>query len=207
MDYLRNPSREKQTRYQCCDLHIREIVVRFFQEKNLGKSYDDIYGSHPLDKTQRLHIRFFEATWELCRCGILRPGQKTYYSSEKVEFEEIYTLTSSGKDLLKNSRDFDYIPTDPNRFAEKFSIFEPKFGQGFKSRTQEAIKCYNATAYLACCAMCGASAESILLSTAIAKKGDKDEVLKQYRNATGAKKVQDMIIDQKDQLYISSKRV
>jgi hypothetical protein len=39
--------------------------------------------------------------------------------------------------------------------------------------------------YLACCAMAGAAAESILLAVAIAKTGDEDKMLKTYRAAGG----------------------
>ena len=53
-------------------------------------------------------------------------------------------------------------------------------------RAQEAVKCYGAHAYLASCAMCGAAAETILLSAAVAKKGEA-EVLTEYRKAGGRK--------------------
>jgi hypothetical protein len=41
--------------------------------------------------------------------------------------------------------------------------------------------------------MCGAAAESILLATAIAKAKDEESVLKEYRSATGRKRVADRI--------------
>jgi hypothetical protein len=45
-------------------------------------------------------------------------------------------------------------------------------------------------------AMCRAAAESILLAIAIAKLGDEQAVLKEYRTASGRVKVENMIIGQ-----------
>jgi hypothetical protein len=42
--------------------------------------------------------------------------------------------------------------------------------------------------------MSGAAAESIMLSTAIAIKGNEDEVLKEYMTASGRRKIENIII-------------
>jgi hypothetical protein len=42
--------------------------------------------------------------------------------------------------------------------------------------------------------MCGAAAESILLSVAIAKTKDEDAVLKEYRSASGRRRIIDRIV-------------
>lgn len=76
------------------------------------------------------------------------------------------------------------------------SRYQARFGPGFQSRGQEAIRCYGAHAYLACCVMSGAAGESILLSTAIAKHGDESEVLRRYASASGRKNIEDMIFGQ-----------
>ena len=49
--------------------------------------------------------------------------------------------------------------------------------------------------YLACCAMCGAAAESVLLAIAIAKTKDEGKVLDAYRQRDGRRKVMQMIFD------------
>ena len=59
---------------------------------------------------------------------------------------------------------------------------------------QEAVKCYIAQAHMACCAMCGAAAESILLSAAIAKSGDEEAVLKEYQTAAGRGRVEKRLL-------------
>ena len=72
--------------------------------------------------------------------------------------------------------------------------YQVRFGPGFYERAQEAVRCYGAHAYLACCVMCGASAESILLAIAIAKKGDEEEVLRLYATAQGRSRVENNIV-------------
>ena len=73
--------------------------------------------------------------------------------------------------------------------------FAQRFGPGFQERAQEAVRCYGAHAYLACCVMCGAATESIVLAIAIAKR-DEETVLAAYRTAQGRSRVENMIIGQ-----------
>jgi hypothetical protein len=42
--------------------------------------------------------------------------------------------------------------------------------------------------------MCGASAESILLATAIAKDGDEDRILRMYARASGRRDIENLLI-------------
>ncbi|MGY0571690.1 hypothetical protein ACTGJ9_012070 [Bradyrhizobium sp. RDM12] len=62
----------------------------------------------------------------------------------------------------------------------------------------EAIKCRNAEGWLACCAMVGAAAESVLLAIAITKEGDAERVLNAYRGNRGRQAVLNMIVGQAD---------
>lgn len=73
--------------------------------------------------------------------------------------------------------------------------YQELFGPGFHERAQEAIRCYGAHAYLACCAMCGAAAESILLAVATRKK-DEEATLKAYSAAGGRARVESMVLGQ-----------
>jgi len=60
----------------------------------------------------------------------------------------------------------------------------------------EAIKCRNAEAWLACCAMSGAAAESVLLALAIAKVGNEEHVLQAYRQSSGRQRVLKLVVGQ-----------
>ncbi len=71
--------------------------------------------------------------------------------------------------------------------------YAKRFGPGFHERAQEAVRCYGAHAYLACCALCGAATESILLAAAIAKEDEK-QVLKTYASAAGRSRLQTRLL-------------
>jgi hypothetical protein len=70
----------------------------------------------------------------------------------------------------------------------------PRFGAGFLQRATEAVTCHRFGAYLGCCAMCGAAAESILLAVAIAKRGDEGATLTTYRSASGRRRVVESVV-------------
>ena len=134
---------------------------------------------------------FVAAAWELCRRGVIRPGVRQLHtqSTEQGSAGEGYSVTPFGVQWAAESDRDDFVPTEPQRFAQMLAPYVKRFGPGFHERAQEAVRCYGAHAYLACCAMCGASAESILLAAAIAKRGD-DYVLKTYASAAGRSRVQ-----------------
>jgi len=77
------------------------------------------------------------------------------------------------------------VPIEKGRFAELLDSSGKRFGNAFRERSQEAIRCYGANAYFACCAMCGAAAESIIIAVAVTKTGDETKVLRDYQSAGG----------------------
>lgn len=141
---------------------------------------------------------FYAAAWELCRRGILRPGLKRYREqvTEDGSGGNGYSILLSGREWLEQTGQYDYVPIEPGRFARLLDAFTPRFGLGFRERAQEAIRCYGANAYLACSAMCGAAAESIVLAVAIAKEGDEERVLRMYESSGGRGRVENLILGQ-----------
>jgi len=89
----------------------------------------------------------------------------------------------------------DFVPTEPERFGEMLARYRRRFGPAFQERAQEAIRCYGAHAYLACCAMCGAAAETILLCAAGAKT-DETEVFAMYNTSGGRWRVENLLLGQ-----------
>jgi hypothetical protein len=140
---------------------------------------------------------FYAAGWELCRRGILRPGIRTYGVQDTPDGSagNGYSITPFGGQWIGESDRDDFVPTEPGRFAEMLAPFQARFGPQFYERSQEAVRCYGAHAYLACCAMCGAAAESILLATAIAKR-DERSVLDMYNGARGRSRLENLLIGQ-----------
>src|SRR5207249_3162979 len=117
------------------------------------------------DRGTELSPFFYSASWELCRRGVLRPGLRDS-GQGGVGYNEFglgYSITPQGARWLQRA-DYEQLASAiPGRFVELLTAHELRFGPGFLARGAEAIRCYSAHAFLACCAMCGAAAESIVL--------------------------------------------
>lgn len=145
-------------------------------------------------QTAPLSPYFFEAGWALCRRGILRPGVKQ--EGAQAVAEGGYCVTTFGRRWLEESDQDDYVPTEDGRFAEMLSPFQARLGAQFQERAQEAIRCYGAHAYLACCAMCGAATESALIVLSSECLGE-DETLRIYRGAAGRARLEKKLLGQR----------
>lgn len=148
----------------------------------------------------KLSPSFYAAAWELCRRGILRPGIKAYGQQATPDGSSGngYTVTPLGREWFQKAGQYEYVPVDPGRFARLLDNFSQRFGPGFQERCHEALRCYNAQAYLACCAMCGAAAESIILALANRKIGDDVKVLRMYSASGGRGRIENLIIGKRD---------
>ena len=135
---------------------------------------------------------FFEAAWHLCRRGIVRPGPKDR-NAQSVQAGG-YCLTVFGKNMLQNLTEDDVVVMQPGSLAAAMASYKGLFGEGFQQRAQEAIACRNAEAWLACCAMAGAAAESIMLAIAAKKTSDLDRVWKEYNGSGGRGKIISLIV-------------
>ncbi len=140
---------------------------------------------------------FYDGAWELSRRGILRGGPAFPRGRYMGHAEgDGYSLTAHGREWIAHYDQPGPFPVDPGRFAAIITPYAARFGQGFLQRANEAAGCYRALNYLACCAMCGAACESILLALAIQRTGDEAAVLKEYRSAGGRKKILNMLSGQ-----------
>lgn len=137
----------------------------------------------------------YAAAWDLCRRGILRPGVRAYMAQATADGASGngYTITPFGEQWLSEADKDNFVPTEPERFAEMLAPHRERYGPAFHERAQEAIRCYGAHAYLACCTMCGAAAEAIVISTAIAKS-DEVTVVAQYKTTGGRGRVENTIV-------------
>jgi hypothetical protein len=168
---------------------------------NVMRSYAVEEGLSPMhSRAVELRVRelfpvFSSAAWELCHRGILRPGVSHMgaQSTDEGSAGAGYSITSFGRQWLGESHDDAFVPTEPERFGQLLDRFKQS-GPGFHDRAQQAVRCYGAHAYLACCAMCGAAAESILSSVAIAKGGDNADVLRMYRSSNGRRQVENLVL-------------
>ncbi len=193
ISYLRRSRDRREGHSYGYDVYLTNVCRAFVRD------VEQIPAQNALDIDARipeLSSVFYEAAWELCRRGILRPGVRRY--NEQVTSDGSggngYSLTSTGRAWLADSEHAIFVPVEPSRVAEIISRFRALFGEGFFQRAQEAVRCHSATAYLACCVMCGAAAESILLHLAIQKRHDENEVMRVYHSTSGRRKVEDIVL-------------
>jgi hypothetical protein len=185
-----SPSRHANFGY---DIYLPNVI-----HWHLSKEQPNIQSQEEHHALRDLYPIFVDAAWELCRRGIIRPGVKEYgaQTTDDGAGGSGYSITRFGRQWLEEEDEDVFVPTEPGRFAEMMKPFRARFGAGFYDRSQEAIRCYGAHAYLACCAMCGAAAESILLATATNKTNNENQVLKAYTTANGRKRVESMVVGQ-----------
>ncbi len=148
------------------------------------------------EATKSLSVVLYDAAWELCVRGLLRPGV-TEWNAQSIG-DHAYSLTSFGKRWLNEAPTEPIIVTDPGRVSTLLKQVHGRFGHGFFQRGSEAVRCYQAHAFLATCVMCGAAAESILLSLAIAKCGDEAQVLSEYASSKGRSRIENRLLGQAD---------
>lgn len=136
---------------------------------------------------------FYEAAWNLCQRGTLMPGTVSYGPSAQYNARVEY-----GRGWLKQVSGYEYISLEFGHFAKILAEHSQVLGINYHSRSQEALRCYRAQAYLACCTMCGASAEAILLKVAIQKSGDEESVHKSYMSGGGRARIENSILGQQN---------
>lgn len=149
------------------------------------------------DEKEPFVAPFYDAAWELCRRGVLRPGASvpagqtsTSQMGARVNaaafFGDGYSLTRWGREWVKKAvLERASMPADPGRLTEVLLQFKTRFGNGYAQRAAEAVSSWRTGNYLSACTMSGAAAESILLATGIAKFKDESKVLSMYRSASG----------------------
>jgi hypothetical protein len=166
--------------------------------QNVARDYLIDAGVPQHEVEGQLHTRrdelagaFFAAGWELSRRGILRPGIRTFgvQSTPDGASGHGYSLTPYGQRWLADNEAPD-VPLDAGRLARMLGEAGARCGSGFLERADQAVKSYFGLAYLACCAMCGAAAESVLLALATAKSDDADKTLKTYSTGGGRGRIE-----------------
>lgn len=195
VQYMRSPVQSPYSSYGY-EIYL-PTIIRHYLEKEFRVMHHEAESI-----VESLSPHFYAAGWELCRRGILRPGIIRYgqQATDDGASGNGYSITPAGQKWMTEAGRYDYVPTEPGRFSKILDSFSPKLGIAYRERSQEALRCYNAQAYLACCAMCGAAAESILLSLAITKSGNEDAITQDYITRGGRSRVENLIVGQKHRL-------
>lgn len=165
------------------DIALPHIVWKYWIDQIDRTKYNTV-----TDLESEKFIPFYDAAWEFCRIGILRPGPLAPRGMSITAWNgDIYTITDFGRKWLANTSS--RPATDPNRMSEIFESFRLTFGEGYAQRATEAVRTYQTANYLAACVMAGAAAESLLLAVAIGKIGSEKKVLAEYNTSGGRTRV------------------
>lgn len=172
------------------DLYIPD-VARSYWEPSLSREGKFIPGIDQIPEESI--IPFYDAAWDLCRLGVLRPGQfAPMGQGHPVAFGDQYTITAFGSQWLKDASQRAFL--DMSRLASTLTGFANRFGDGYAQRATEAVKTYRNGTWLAACVMSGAAAESVLLAIAVAKTGNEKKALATYNNAGGRAKTTKSVV-------------
>ncbi|MGC2603170.1 MAG: hypothetical protein WA384_17725 [Rhodomicrobium sp.] len=137
---------------------------------------------------------FYEAAWELCRRGLLRPGVHTA-QAQGIDDGGGYCLTAYGRQWLREADEGHFISMQPGALAAAFERYRARFGEGYHQRTQEAIMCRNVDVWLPACVMMGAAAESVLLAIAT-EKGGREQTIRTYEGRDGRRLLLNLVLGQ-----------
>jgi hypothetical protein len=162
------------------DLWIPHVVQGYWQSRPDQVASEDLQDQH--------FQPFYDAAWELCRIGVIRPGEfapRGWATDAGLFSGDTFSITRFGRAWLKDASQRPIA--DPSRLSQVLQGFADRFGGGYAQRATEAVRTYRTGNYLAACVMSGAAAESILLALANAKIGDEAKVLVEY-NTTGGRR-------------------
>jgi hypothetical protein len=191
VDFLRMPRPDHGFSTYGYEIYLpRVVVVAYLQEIERTPEHLLNYNS---SRGADLSPFFLEAAWDLCRRGILRPGIRKF--GAQADGGSGYCVTTLGQRWIDEGAPAVFV-AQPDRLSQLFDKLSQRLGPGFLQRASEAGRCHSFGAYIGCCAMCGAAAESILLAVAIAKSGDEGATLTTYRAAGGRRKVVERVVGQ-----------
>lgn len=146
-----------------------------------------------------LSNKFQDVAWSLAVQGAIRPTRRTLLRTiVKDHVVDGYSLTTDGQTWL-TSESTDIFARGPQHLVKLLCEFESNFGSDYATRAREAANSLNARCYLACCAMCGAAAESILLCLSTEMLGSRAEAERIYYGKSGRDRLYKALTDQKAQ--------
>jgi len=186
------------------DLYIPNVIDSCLEERKLQWSKENPNTATPIlweYDSQTNSSSFYDAAWSLCIRGILRPSviyQQQLQQQQTGAIGAGFNLTPYGKQWLKETSGYECIPSEYGRFSQLLAEYSHRFRNGYHIRSQEAVSCYRAHNYLACCVMCGAASESVLLALAIAKCGNEERVLRDYKTGGGRGKIENLLLSQQN---------
>jgi hypothetical protein len=120
------------------DFYLPDFVWNFWFP-HLDRSGGRYMNANELE--QERFTPFYDAAWELCRIGVLRPGEFSPRGmSHPKMFGDHYVITAFGREWLQSAKERTII--DSGRLAELLNTFSIRFGDGYAQRASEAVRTY-----------------------------------------------------------------
>jgi hypothetical protein len=191
IELLSEPDGTKRFGWGGYDVFLNALVFEYLRRQRLVP--DHVHD--PAGYVERPSPPFYAAAWTLCLRGILRPGVRGTGEDPRDDGSAGagFSVTAYGRRWLQEHSSRQVLPMQPRRFLQLVERFGSRFGAGYLVRVREALGCYEAGQRLACCAMCGAAAESILLRLGSELQGE-EEVLRAYLGRDGRRKVEQFVL-------------
>jgi hypothetical protein len=191
VDFIKNPRPADGYPTYGYEIYLSNVIAAYLIE--VEKSTEHHTSLRGSGRAREISPTFYDAAWALCRRGVLRPGVMRLGGQSDDGSGNGYSVTALGRAWIGQGLP-DLVLFDPTRLGQLFGALSAHLGRGFLQRANEAARCHSLGVYLASCAMCGAAAESIVLSVAIAKSGDEAAIMAKYRAANGRRKVIEGVI-------------
>lgn len=192
VEWLR--STKKRTYPQMsADLHIPDLLHGIQEEVRRNTPALQRAGGYTMDPQSNVD-GFYAAAWSLVARTVLRP-----VSTSQLTIGSTFALTEYGRRWIEATLDTDWVPNQSSRLATVLAGHSARFGPGFSSRALEAVACYRAQTYLACCTMCGAASESITLRLAGARLRDDARAEREYTRSGGRARIERVLIQGQNQ--------
>jgi hypothetical protein len=184
------------------DIYLPQVIDRYLPADPMQG-----YPSRPISITGKpkanVHRAFFDASWQMCLAGLLRPSSADdRFNGQNAGQGDGYSFTAGGLKWFTEG-DAGAVVLSTGRIGQLLAEHGTKFGAGYMERSQQAVICHNARAFVASCAMSGAASESILLTVAIAKEKDEAEVIKKYKAQSGRSAIEKIIFGGKKDAFVN----
>lgn len=164
-------------------------IMASYAHQHLGADHNSLHTC-----LWELSPLFFDAASILVQRGLFRVSKSRWCQNHMIQHAgNGYSLTQQGREWLFSNKDEVFIHSDPSSMGQFLATYRTLLGDGFCQRAQEAVKCINSGAHLACCVMAGAATESIFIKIAIAKFNDEKGVLDMYRSAGGTRRLKNSV--------------
>lgn len=192
VDYLRSGKKHRRMGFgegHSYDLYVYDVAYAYIEEYTPYPIPEGRGGGTIMYEYGENLGPFMEVAWSLVSSGIVVPG--SFSIEQRTQGGSLYgfNLTEFGREWIASAE----VTASPRRygdFSKLLSEFDPVFGEFYAIRSQEALSCFRHGNHIACCAMAGACAETILFTAYVKHKGDEEQALKDMTSAGGRGRVE-----------------